>query len=245
MRRLIYFVCAVAVCCSLTAIPVYADEITEGDAIATETVDETVEEDSIEEATEDAVEEAYTMIGRIQEYVSKYMGEILTTGGDAVLAAAYVGYFIWDKRKNKDVKTQLATIAGNTGNVAVSQGGVVEVANNLIDGYNVATGKISEMMAIYEKLKEKDTERDMLLARVLVQNQAMLEIIQTAYANSQLPQGTKDLVIYKYAKCLALADDDEKLASIIGAIHAELTPAIEAEAEEPVAEVEEAQEVEA
>lgn len=237
MKRIICFFFAVVVCFSLMAIPVYADEIAEEDELVTEVVDE--------EGDEDTVDEAYTLIGRIQEYITKYTGEILTTGGDVVLFGAYVVYFILDKRKSKYVKAKLETIDGNTGNVAVSQGGVVAVANNLIDGYNAASGKIAEMMATYEKLKEKDAERDLLLARVLVQNQTLLEIIQTAYTNSQLPQGTKDLVIFKYAKCLALSDNEEKLASIIGTIHGELTPAIEENAEDSAAEVEEAQEVEA
>lgn len=241
MKRIICFFFAVAVCFSLMAIPAFADEIAEEDELVTEVVEEVV----AEEGDEDAVDEAYTLIGRIQEYITKYTGEILTTGGDVVLLGAYAVYFVLDKRKSKYVKAKLETIAGNTGNVAVSQGGVVAVANNLIDGYNVASGKIAEMMATYEKLKEKDAERDLLLARVLVQNQTLLEIIQTAYTNSQLPQGTKDLVIFKYAKCLALSDNEEKLASIIGTIHGELTPAIEENAEDSATEVEEAQEVEA
>lgn len=245
MKKIICCLLAVVVCCSLIAIPAYAEDVAEEDAPVTEVDDETVDEGVAEEVDKDAVDEAYTLIGRIQEYITKYTGEILTTGGDVVLLCAYVVYFVLDKRKSKDTKAKLETIAGNTGNVAVSQGGVVEVANNLIDGYNVASGKIADMMATYEKLKEKDAERDLLLARVLVQNQTLLEIIQTAYTNSQLPQGTKDLVIFKYAKCLALSDNEEKLASIIGTIHGELTPAIEENAEDSTAEVEVAQEVEA
>lgn len=240
MRRLICFFCAVAVCFSLMAIPAFADEITEEDVPVTESV----EQETIDEVAEDTADEAYTLIGRIQEYITKYTGEILTTGGDVVLLGAYAVYFILDKRKNKDVKAKLETIAGNTGNVAVSQGGVVEVANNLIDGYNAASAKISEMMATYLTFEEREENRDRLVAALLVQNEAIMEILQTAYANSQLPQGTKDLVIFKYARCLSLTNDNEKLDAIMRNIRFELTPAEMGE-EEPMEQCEEAEEVEA
>ena len=244
MRRLICFFCAVAVCFSLMAIPAFADEITEETVPVTEAVEQETIDEVAEEVAEDTVDEAYTLIGRIQEYITKYTGEILTTGGDVVLLGAYVLYFILDKRKSKDVKAKLETIAGNTGNVAVSQGGVVEVANNLIDGYNAASGKIAEMMATYSTFQEREENRDRLVAALLVQNEAIMEILQTAYANSQLPQGTKDLVIFKYARCLSLTNDNEKLDAIMRNIRFELTPA-EMSEEEAMEQCEEAEEVEA
>lgn len=244
MRRLICFFCAVAVCFSLMAIPAFADEITEETVPVTEAVEQETIDEVAEEVAEDTVDEAYTLIGRIQEYITKYTGEILTTGGDVVLLGAYVLYFILDKRKSKDVKAKLETIAGNTGNVAVSQGGVVEVANNLIDGYNAASAKIAEMMATYSTFEEREENRDRLVAALLVQNEAIMEILQTAYANSQLPQGTKDLVIFKYARCLSLTNDNEKLDAIMRNIRFELTPAEMGE-EEPMEQCEEAEEVEA
>ena len=244
MRRLICFFCAVAVCFSLMAIPAFADEITEETVPVTEAVEQETIDEVAEEVAEDTVDEAYTLIGRIQEYITKYTGEILTTGGDVVLLGAYVLYFILEKRKSKDVKAKLETIAGNTGNVAVSQGGVVEVANNLIDGYNAASAKIAEMMATYSTFQERDENRDRLVAALLVQNEAIMEIQQTAYANSQLPQGTKDLVIFKYARCLSLTNDNEKLDAIMRNIRFELTPA-EMSEEEAMEQCEEAEEVEA
>ena len=90
MRRLICFFCAFAVCLSLMAIPAFADEITKEDVPVTEAV----EQETIDEVAEDTVDEAYTLIGRIQEYITKYTGEILTTGGDVVLLGAYAVYFI-------------------------------------------------------------------------------------------------------------------------------------------------------
>lgn len=244
MRRLICFFCAVAVCFSLMAIPAFADEITEETVPVTEAVEQETIDEVAEEVAEDTVDEAYTLIGRIQEYITKYTGEILTTGGDVVLLGAYAVYFVLDKRKSKDVKATLETIAGNTGNVAVSQGGVVEVANNLIDGYNAASAKIAEMMATYSTFEEREENRDRLVAALLVQNEAIMEILQTAYANSQLPQGTKDLVIFKYARCLSLTNDNEKLDAIMHNIRFELTPAEMGE-EEAMEQCEEAEEVEA
>ena len=241
MRRLICFFCAVAVCFSLMAIPAFADEITEETVPVTEAVEQETIDEVAEEVAEDTVDEAYTLIGRIQEYITKYTGEILTTGGDVVLLGAYAVYFVLDKRKSKDVKAKLETIAGNTGNVAVSQGGVVEVANNLIDGYNAASAKIAEMMATYSTFQERDENRDRLVAALLVQNEAIMEILQTAYANSQ---GTKDLVIFKYARCLSLTNDNEKLDAIMRNIRFELTPA-EMSEEEAMEQCEEAEEVEA
>lgn len=245
MKKILCFLMCALVLLAFGAMPAFAEEISEDTVTETDfagtTVDPEVDE---EDGTEEEIsDEVYTLLDRVKEYYNKYSVEVLTAGGDVALIAAYIAYFIWQKLKNKDVKDDLKKVISNTGEVAVSQGGVVGAANGLIDGYNATAKKIDDIMQIYKGLKDKEVERDLLLSRVIVQNQTMLEIIQTAYANSQLPQGTKDLVIYKYAKCLALTDDDEKLAAIMGLIHSELTPAVEAE--ESAAEVEEAQEVEA
>lgn len=248
MKKILCFLMCALVLLALGAMPAFAEEISEDAVTETDfagtTVDPEVDEEvDAEDGTEEEIsDEVYTLLDRVKEYYNKYSVEVLTAGGDVALIAAYIAYFIWQKLKNKDVKDDLKKVISNTGDVAVSQGGVVGAANGLIDGYNAASKKIDEFMQFYAQFQEKDAERDLLLSRLLVQNSAMMEIIQTAYANSQLPQGTKDLVIYKYAKCLALTDDEEKLAAMMGLIHAELTPAVEAEES---AEVEEAQEVEA
>ena len=247
MKKILCFLMCALVLLALGAMPAFAEEISEDTVAETEfagtTVDPDVDEEvDADDGTEDAIWENPSFLGRMDEFFTKYGSEVMTIGGYLLSAVAYAAYFVWQKLKNKDIKNDLKMVISNTGDVAVSQGGVVGAANGLIEGYNAASKKIEEFMQFYARFEEKESERDLFMSRLLVQNQAMLEIIQTAYANSQLPQGTKDLVIYKYAKCLALTDDEEKLAAIMGLIHVELTPAVEDE--ESAAEVEEAQEVE-
>ncbi len=248
MKKILCFLMCALVLLAIGAMPAFAEEISEDAVAETDfagtTVDPEVDKEvDAEDGTEDAIWENPSFLGRMDEFFTKYGSEVRTIGYYLLSAVAYAAYFVWHKLKNKDIKNDLKKVISNTGEVAVSQGGVVGAANGLIEGYNAASKKIEKFMQFYAQFEERESERDLFMSRLIVQNQAMLEIIQTAYANSQLPQGTKDLVIYKYAKCLALTDDEEKLAAMMGLIHAELTPAVEAE--ESAAEVEEAQEVEA
>lgn len=121
------------------------------------------------------------------------------------------------KLRNKSLKTNMEDLMANTTSVFASQSGVVDVVNVLIDGYNSLNAK-------YTAAQESEQNRDKVFAAVLLQNIAILDILDTVFVNlKNLPQGTKDIVNVRYAKCLSLVDDDEKLAECVSYIKKVLT----------------------
>lgn len=121
------------------------------------------------------------------------------------------------KLRSKSLKNELKKLMKNTKGVFDSQSGVVEVINKLIDGYNALNSK-------YTAAQESEAEREKVFAAVFLQNIAILDILDTVFVNlKNLPQGTKDIVNVRYAKCLSLIDDDEKLAECASYIRKFLT----------------------
>ena len=58
-----------------------------------------------------------------------------------------------------------------------------------------------------------------MVAAMVVQTKAILEILTTVYANSKnLPQGVKDLVNLKYADVLKTINEDKKLKEIADSV---------------------------
>lgn len=207
------------------------------------TVSVSAEEIAGEAVTTDATEtvENNTLLGRVEEYVRDNRSEVLTAGGDVLLGALGVAYYIWQRGKTKRSLDKLDVLNGNTSAVAGSQGGVVKVANGLIDGFEKVRNEVDDMIHTYRDMKEHEDQRDRLVATLVVQNATMMEMLQTAYSHSQLPQGTKDLVVWKYTQCLKITEDDETLAAIMAGIRRELTPAETAEEEPQEEEAEEVQ----
>lgn len=104
-----------------------------------------------------------------------------------------------------DIKADAATASTETTKTDTN---VTSAVNSLIDGYN-------EMSALYAAQEGLQDDRDKLVASVLETNMAILGILQTVYANNRnIPQGTKDLINYKYAKCLSTLESNEDLKAI-------------------------------
>ncbi len=166
-----------------------------------------------------------TLLGRLAEYARENRAEVITVGCDALIYLFCGGYFVWQRAKTKHSHKQADELNKNTKAIVTSQSGIVNVANQLIDGFNNVSGHVGEMVKTYRDMENKEDARDRLLAVLVVQNAAMMEMLQTAYTHSQLPQGTKDLVVWKYTKCLQITEDDEKLAAVMAGIRRDLTPA--------------------
>ena len=80
------------------------------------------------------------------------------------------------------------------------------------------------MSALYAAQEGMQDDRDKLVASVLETNMAILGILQTVYANNRnIPQGTKDLINYKYAKCLSTLESNEDLKAIAGLVKKEVS----------------------
>lgn len=165
-----------------------------------------------------------TLLGRVEEYIRDNRAEVLTAGGDVLFGALGVAYYIWQRGKTKHTLDKLNALNGYTSEVTKSQGGVVKVANGLIDGFEKVRKDVDDMVHTYRNMKDQEDQRDRLVATLVVQNATLMEMLQTAYSHSQLPQGTKDLVVWKYTQCLRITEDDEKMAAIMEGVRRELTP---------------------
>lgn len=163
--------------------------------------------------------ENHTFLGRVQEWLENNYIALATTVGDIVLFIVFLVNFIKSKKNmlglSRDVKF--------TSN---AQSDVVDVVNNLIEGYN----KIETEFAAYKK---NETQNYEAVGAVIVQTQAILKILITVYANSKnLPQGVKDLVNLVYADSLkklgdvpALKESVEQASALLESANA--TPAVE------------------
>ena len=124
-------------------------------------------------------------------------------------------------------KVRTKSLKDKVDGVFNSQNGVVSVTNKMIDGYNALKAKYAASEASAE-------ERDKIFAAVMLQNITILDILDTVFVNlKNLPQGTKDLVNVRYAKCLSLIDDNEKMADCVAYIRGLLTEAEVQSTEEP------------
>lgn len=166
------------------------------------------------EAAEPVVSESaempnHTLLSRTWEFVSTYQEQIISIAGfTSVLLTALIS--------NGNRKKNLKDIKANTSIVSASQNGVVGAVNTMIEGYN-------QLKESYEKYENVEDARNRLVGAVMVQNAVILDILQTVYVNNKnLPQGTKDLVNIKYAKCLSALENDDELRSCVEAVRKSL-----------------------
>lgn len=175
----------------------------------------------VQEEPVDPVEAADepTFFGRIWEWVTANAAEILTVLGDIILVACLIAQRVKQKKKLVELGTNIITVKDDVANTVSSQNSVVNVTNELIEGYNKFEKALNNFDAT-----EKERYRTMLAA--FAQTKAILEILTTVYANSKnIPQGVKDLVNLKYADVLKLVGDEDKLKEIVEP--AETEPAAE------------------
>lgn len=149
-----------------------------------------------------------TFFDRIWEWVTANAAGILTVLGDIILVACLIAQRVKQKKKLVELGTNIITVKDDIANTVSSQKSVVNVTNELIEGYNKFEKALNNFDAT-----EKERYRTMLAA--FAQTKAILEILTTVYANSKnIPQGVKDLVNLKYADVLKLVGDEEKLKGI-------------------------------
>ena len=134
-----------------------------------------------------------------KEFFYKYRAEIFSATGSGILFVFGLAMKVNDAITNKHLSQ----------NVAQTRDPVVDATNKMIDGYN-------EMKQGYDVMKST-------LAVVVAQNAFVVEALQTVYANSKnLPQGIKDVINLKYAKCLKAVGDDKTLNGLFEAVKKEL-----------------------
>lgn len=149
-----------------------------------------------------------TFFGRVWEWVTASAAEILTVLGDIVLVACLIAQWVKKKKKLVELGKNIVTVKDDVANTVSSQKSVVNVTNELIEGYNKFEKALNNFDAT-------ESERYKTLLAAFAQTKAILEILTTVYANSKnIPQGVKDLVNLKYADVLKLVGDEDKLKEI-------------------------------
>lgn len=147
-------------------------------------------------------EENPTLFGRIYEWCKANYLEIITTAGDVIIFIILIVNHVKSKKK-------LLSIENSTEKTAGTNGEVVEVVNQLIDGYN----KSEEAQT---QAAQTEDERYKMVASMVVQTKAILEILTTVYANSKnVPQGIKDIINLKYADVLKNISSDQALKELV------------------------------
>ena len=219
MKKIITWMAFLAIILCLV-VPSSATEITD-DTTATDTTTETVENETVNLPTEEEIEdlgtEVYnTLFTRVYEFIETNKDGIIMILG----FAASIFITIRDARKRKkttdDASAVQTAIQGDVSAMKNVQNAVIDVVNNL-------SAKYAEMKEKYGEYESVEDERNKLVGAVMLQNQTILEILTSVYANSKnLPQGEKDIILYKYSKCLSALDDDNALRSCVEAVHAAL-----------------------
>ena len=189
---------------------------TETDTEGEPETDTEAEPETVPEIDKEAVEELGTEIynsifTRVYDFFEQNKETIIMVSGfirSIILAVAE------NRRKKKadnDMGTKQAEILADILGVTNSQNGVIDVANALIAGY-------AEMKEKYQQYETVEDDRNKLVGAVMVMNETILDILATVYANSNLPQGVKDTVTLKYARCNKALDQDDKLKALVTAV---------------------------
>lgn len=169
---------------------------------------EIVQEEQTEPVAPVEPVEEPTFFGRVWEWVKANAAEILTVLGDIVLVACLIAQRVKQKKKLVELGTNIITVKDDVANTVSSQNSIVNVTNELIEGYNKFEKTLNNFDAT-------ESERYKTLLAAFAQTKAILEILTTVYANSKnIPQGVKDLVNLKYSDVLKLVGDEDKLKEI-------------------------------
>jgi hypothetical protein len=182
-----------------------------------------------------------TVFTRITEFATLHKQEILECASAAAMITTSIAIGVKNAKKSEKISKAVSNVKSDTDASLNGQTGVVKAVNGLIDGYNGMTRdteKLKEELSVdykklaeeyeamrkaYERYGETENDRNRVTAAVLVQNAAMLEILQLVYANSKnMPQGVKDMVNLKYANCLKTLADDEKVLAVVDSVREQL-----------------------
>lgn len=178
---------------------------------ATNDTDTTISEDTVTENTT-ATPEDETVFTRIFEFADDNQQVLIMIVG--FLTTIVIA--VHDSRVRK--KDSIATKEKDT-YLMSGMNGVTSTQNGVIDAVNYLAKRYESMEEKYKQYEDAEEERYKLVGASTVQVATMLDILTSVYVNSNhLPQGEKDLVLFKYSKCLAALEDDEKLKACVLAV---------------------------
>lgn len=216
MKKFILICALVAVFLWVLPIMGFAEEL---DAIMSESpaFKESVVNSEPTEENFVAVNKQHTVFSRLLEYFTENKKEVLTVIGDSAIVAFGVFIKLRNDKKTRALANDVKTIKGDASGTFTAQNNVINVVNEMVDGYN-------GMRVAYDKNQSAEDDRNRLIGAVMVQNTAILETLNTVYINNKnLPQGVKDLVTLQYANCLKALNNDELICSIVKSVREKIS----------------------
>lgn len=164
------------------------------------------------------------LFGRVYEFYEQNKTDIYTIGCGALVFIAEIIISRKNANKTNIIDLGVKSLKSDSSTTLNSQEAVVKATNELIDSNAELMQAYKEMKALYDKVTESEEERNRIVSEVVLLDKTVLEILATVYSNSKnLPQGIKDIVSLKYAKCLKSLEDDTTLLSLFEAIKSEGT----------------------
>lgn len=191
-----------------------AQETVASDVVDSGALDENEAQDPLTEAT---VEQ--NIFTRIFEFVQQQKELII----DAVSLLILGGFAVVERRARKKTGVgltgALSQIFRGTSAVSDSQNAVVGAMNGLLSDNEKTRESNESLRQELEQLKTAEEAKDKVVGALAVQMNAVLEILTSVYVNSKnLPQGVKDIVNLRYAKCLSAMENDAALHNCMDAV---------------------------
>jgi hypothetical protein len=153
-----------------------------------------------------AIDDAVTLYDRLIEFYTNNKTEIITTVGEGIsLIVLAVVATLWNKITKQNT-LDLGTIKAHTIDASQKQDKTVTAYNEMVESFNTLNQSYINMQAVLERLTERDQELHDVLTKIKCEGATILDILDTVYVNSSIPQGLKDLVTLKYCKCLKEID---------------------------------------
>lgn len=177
------------------------------------------------EAPEGAPRE--TIVSRVWEWATANKQEIIDKVIEGISLLLILIFNITYRKLKGNVITLGATAKDTVSAQKRTMCAVNELGERVEKYTDVAHTDIEGAVAVFKneisKLNQKlddEIARVNTIGVVATETTAILEILMSVYPNSKnLPQGIKDIVNLKYANCLKVIDSDEKIRSVMEAVH--------------------------
>lgn len=173
-------------------------------------------QDTVEVESGDVNSET-TLFQRVWEFVVSNKTEILQ--GALYIVSVVFGTFLYKKSNNNSIK-----LIGGVNNLVNATDANEKTNRAYIEAINITGDNVSELYELcnakFNELAAELKQDSKLLIDGVTEIMTVLEILMAVYPNAKnLPQGVKDLIALKYAKCKELVGSDERMSSVLNVIH--------------------------
>ena len=152
---------------------------------------------------------------RVYEYIEENSQTINLGANIALFALMFYSKYKHAK-SSKLISSDLTSVKADSSAALDGQEAVVGAVNMMIETHNTMSDGYAKMKEACEAYGRSEADRNHVVAALSEQVSCVLEILSIVYANNKnIPQGIKDLVNVKYAKCLTALEDNDQLQACI------------------------------